>query len=108
MDHKKERIKTLQSTLNTQYKAGLVVDGIFGPQTTAVCRKNYLYRGKKATTHIKWLQTRLKELGYNIGKYGIDGSFGNDTLNAVKKFQADKKITVDGYVGVDTHKKLVE
>ena len=107
-DPKKERIKTLQSTLNTQYKAGLAVDGIFGSQTTAVCRKNYLYQGKKAVTHIKWLQTRLIELGYSVGKYGADGVFGQDTLNAVKKFQGNKKITIDGYVGVDTHKKLVE
>lgn len=108
VDEKKERIKTLQATLNKQYKAGLVVDGIFGVKTSAVCKKNYLYQGKKATTHIRWLQTRLIELGYDLGKYGADGSFGNDTLNAVKKFQSDRKIEVDGYVGVETHKKLVE
>ena len=108
IDSKKERIKALQTALNSQYKAGLVVDGLFGAKTSAVCKKNYLYQRKKATTHIKWLQTRLIELGYNLGKYGADGIFGNDTLNAVKKFQSNKKITVDGYVGKDTHKKLVE
>lgn len=107
VDIKKDRIKNLQKTLNNQYKCGLVVDGLFGPLTEKACRNNYLYKGKKAVTHVKWLQTRLIELGYNLGKYGVDGSFGNDTLTAVKKFQADRKIAVDGFVGVDTHRKLV-
>ena len=54
------------------------------------------------------LQNRLVELGYSVGRYGIDGSFGNDTLNAVKQFQRDRGLVVDGYVGKDTHRKLVE
>lgn len=107
-DDKKERVKELQRTLNNQYKCGLVVDGLFGPLTEKACKNNYLHYNKKASKHVKWLQTRLIDLGYSVGKYGADGSFGNDTLNAVKKFQSDKKITVDGYVGKDTHKKLVE
>lgn len=104
----KERVKELQRTLNNQYKCGLEVDGLFGPLTTNACSKNYLYKGKNAPLHIKWLQTRLKQLGYDLGRYGVDGSFGNDTLAAVKKFQKDKRIAIDGYVGKDTHKKLVE
>lgn len=108
LDEKKERVKELQKTLNNQYNCKLEIDGLFGPLTEKACSNNYLYLGKKAPIHIKWLQTRLKELGYDIGRYGADGSFGNDTLAAVKKFQKDKEIAVDGYVGKDTHKKLVE
>ena len=104
----KERVKELQRVLNRQYNSGLVVDGIFGTLTKKACAKNYLYKGKKAPIHIKWLQTRLVELGYSIGSYGIDGIFGNDTLKAVKKFQKDKSLVVDGLVGEKTHKKLVE
>lgn len=103
-----ERVRKLQQVLNQQYGCGLVEDGLFGPLTTNACSKNYLYKGKKASIHIKWLQNRLVELGYSVGNYGIDGSFGNDTLNAVKQFQRDRGIAVDGYVGKDTHRKLVE
>lgn len=107
-NNQNNNVKELQKVLNTQYGCGLEVDGLFGPLTTNACSKNYLYLGKKAITHVKWLQTRLISKGYSCGKYGIDGSFGNDTLAAVKKFQKDKGLVVDGYVGKDTHKKLVE
>ena len=105
---KKERIKELQRVLNQQYNCKLVVDGSFGPLTEKACANNYLYYQKNAPTHIKWLQTRLTELGYSVGRYGIDGSFGNDTLRAVKQFQKDRGLVVDGYAGAATHKELVK
>ncbi|SUY80084.1 putative N-acetylmuramoyl-L-alanine amidase [Clostridium tetani] len=36
------------------------------------------------------------EKGYSIGSYGADGYFGNATLNAIKKFQRDNGLMVDG------------
>ena len=108
IDEHKERVKELQRVLNEQYGCGLEVDGIFGNLTANACRKNYLYMGKKAPIHIKWLQRRLVALGYSVGSYGIDGVMGRDTTNAVKNFQRDRHIEVDGYVGVDTSRKLVE
>lgn len=107
-DDSKERTKEMQSVLNKQYNCGLEVDGIIGPLTTNAINKNYLYKGKNAPIHTKWLQTRLVELDYSVGSYGIDGVFGNDTETAVRKFQTDQKIGVDGIVGIETHKKLVE
>jgi len=44
-------------------------------------------------------QTMLYKLGYNIGVSGIDGDFGRNTEAAVKSFQSDHKLTVDGVVG---------
>lgn len=55
---------------------------------------------------VKELQNKLIEMGYSVGKWGVDGSFGNDTLKAVKKFQKDKKIEIDGCVGSATAHKL--
>lgn len=64
-----------------------------------------LKKGSKGDD-VKQLQKTLIELGYSVGKYGADGSFGNDTKNAVKKFQKAKGITQDGFVGKNTAHKL--
>ncbi len=40
--------------------------------------------------------------GYDLGKYGTDGKFGKATENAVKAFQRDQELTVDGIVGPAT------
>ena len=56
--------------------------------------------------YVTILQTKLKNKGYDLGKYGVDGSFGNATLAAVKAFQKDHGLTVDGIVGANTWKAL--
>ncbi|KHE71681.1 peptidoglycan-binding protein [Halobacillus sp. BBL2006] len=57
---------------------------------------------------VKQLQQQLNQLGYSLGKYGVDGSFGRITELAVSQFQKDAKITVDGIAGPITRKKLKE
>jgi hypothetical protein len=47
-------------------------------------------------------QRILRELGYDIGSYGIDGKYGSATETAVKKFQDEHGLVVDGKVGVKT------
>ena len=49
---------------------------------------------------VRQIQTRLKELGYNPGT--IDGIYGTNTQNAVKAFQRDKGLSVDGIAGPKT------
>ena len=56
---------------------------------------------------VKILQLALVAQEYNIGTYGIDGDFGFDTESAVKRFQKNSKIAVDGIVGKDTWGKLL-
>ncbi|WP_080751487.1 peptidoglycan-binding protein [Clostridium tetani] len=41
-----------------------------------------------------------------MGSYGADGYFGDATLNAIKSFQRDNGILVDGIVGRDTWERL--
>jgi peptidoglycan hydrolase-like protein with peptidoglycan-binding domain len=55
---------------------------------------------------VKELQKELKELGYYDGD--IDGLYGSETEEAVKEFQKEAGITVDGKYGPATHKALVE
>lgn len=49
------------------------------------------------------LQTSLKNAGYNVD---VDGSFGPQTLAAVKQYQQANGLTVDGMVGPQTQAKL--
>ena len=56
---------------------------------------------------VKKLQQELIKKGYDLGKYGDDGVFGNDTYKAVKYYQIDKKLhPIDGIVGRDTAHSL--
>ena len=48
------------------------------------------------------IQRILVSKGYDIGSYGVDGKFGKNTETAVKKFQAEHGLQVDGIVGVKT------
>ena len=61
---------------------------------------------------VRTLQHLLTALGYkmqNGGKtYGVDGSFGGATYNAVIAFQKAKKLDVDGIVGKDTWRELLK
>jgi len=61
--------------------------------------------------YVRWLQTRLKELGYY--KDEIDGSFWSETDKAVRQFQIDRGLVdkngnPDGYVGPKTVKELLK
>ena len=53
------------------------------------------------------LQKLLMQAGYALPKYGADGDFGDECLSAVKAFQKDKKLTVDGIVGAKTWAALL-
>ena len=55
---------------------------------------------------VKELQGRLKQIGLFTEK--IDGKFGQKTFEAVKKFQTQVGLNVDGVVGHETEKKLKE
>ena len=51
---------------------------------------------------VKKLQQALVDAGYNVGTAGVDGSYGPDTTAAVKKYQQDKGLQVDGIAGEKT------
>ena len=51
---------------------------------------------------VRKLQMRLMELGYSLPKYGADGEYGKETVEAVKAFQLDRGLTADGIAGEAT------
>lgn len=57
-----------------------------------------LRRGSKGED-VVLMQTWLYRLGYDIGVAGIDGDYGRGTEQAVKAFQSDHKLGVDGVCG---------
>ena len=54
---------------------------------------------------VRKLQKKLAILGYEIT---VDGDFGNDTKTAVKHFQVNNSLEIDGIVGKETEEKLSE
>ena len=55
---------------------------------------------------VKALQEALIELGYDCGKWGADGDYGDATEMAVRAFQRAAGLTIDGDYGPKTHKAL--
>lgn len=80
-----------------------IVPPVTTTNTKEVCTVNVkqLSKGSKGNA-VKALQTLLIGYGYSCGKSGVDGSFGGDTLSAVKQYQKAKGLTVDGVVGAKT------
>ena len=55
---------------------------------------------------VRELQTMLLKLGYDLGPCGIDGDFGKATEAAVRSFQSDHRLAVDGICGKNTWAEL--
>ena len=54
------------------------------------------------------LQKALINLGYDCGKWGADGDFGDATEMAVRRFQTQNDLHVDGEVGPETAKAITK
>lgn len=52
------------------------------------------------------IQKKLINLGYSLKTCGADGCFGIETLGAVKLFQRNNDLVIDGIVGKDTWNML--
>ena len=65
-----------------------------------------IIRSESRGSYVLIAQDCLNTLGYRTG--GLDGVFGAQTLNAVKSYQRKEGLTVDGIVGCNTWRSLLE
>lgn len=65
-----------------------------------------LKNGSKGNS-VKAVQNLLIAKHYFCGKSGADGDFGTNTDNAVKRYQKDMGLTVDGIIGAATWKSIL-
>ena len=95
-------IKRLQQECNKQGFSNQIVDGIPGPNTLKGCP--IMKEGARGNI-TKLLQEKLVSLGYNTN--GVDGIFGSATDNAIRLYQRANNLVVDGIVGKNTWRKLL-
>ncbi len=70
-----------------------------GPKTWARLDPPTVKKGSKGDA-VRMLQQILTDFGYSPG--AVDGDFGTKTEKAVKEFQTDFSLVVDGIVGPKT------
>lgn len=100
----KAMIKALQYACNVDYGAGLEVDGYWGSKTESAIKGHYVEMGENQEL-VRAVQILLLSRGDDPQE--IDASFGEHTLIAVKTFQKDTGLTVDGVAGFNTIRKLL-
>ncbi len=82
----------------------VVVVIIFGTVSVAYAAFG-VYQEGDSGQDIVAIQKQLIKLGYAVGS--VDGDFGKNTAGAVKAFQKDNGLVVDGVIGAQTYKALM-
>lgn len=91
-------IKQLQKLL------GLAVDGLPGDETMAAINALLVLNAGFTLAQVRGVQRDLTKLGY--GPLTVDGQRGAATQAAVRAFQKDARITVDGLPGEGTRRAI--
>ena len=92
-------VRELQEECNAQGFSNQTVDGKEGPNTLAGCP---LVKEGASGGITKLIQEYLIAHGYSCGSAGADGKFGSGTAVAVRAYQKDHGLSVDGDVGPKT------
>ena len=100
-------ISQWQTVMNNIYHCNLAVDNSYGPDSKAKANQYQLHYTLPTikNDYVRFVQQRLNDLGYKVV---IDGSFGPDMNEKIRKFQQDRGLKVDGWVGKDTVEQLLK
>ena len=112
--------RTEDAVRRFQRDRGLAVDGIVGPQTREALEKSDVRSESQralaelpADTHFRWassgegvrrLQDALNARGANLE---VDGKYGRSTTDAIRDFQKENGLKVDGIAGPQTIGALI-
>lgn len=100
---------TEQAVRIFQEQRGLRIDGLCGPQTWSALVESGFHLGDRLLYHrqpmlrgddIAQLQQRLNALGFDAGRE--DGILGKQTADALREFQRNAGVAVDGIAGPET------
>lgn len=103
---RKATAKALQYALNRDYGARLDVDGDIGDITKGAIKGHAVKKGAR-TFLVTWLEIALMLLGYYTSTIEIAGNFGAGVDKAVRNFQNDNGLVVDGSAGEKTINEII-
>lgn len=103
---KEAGIRVLQQAMNLDYHSGLTLDGIWGPKSEAALKGHTVRRGETQYM-VTALEILLMLKGYFCNGVENPGHFGAGLEAAVRQYQADHGLTVDGIAGYNTFKSLI-
>lgn len=91
--------------LGIGFKALATTLAILFVSMTTVLAAGFFVKQGMSGENVRQVQQLLTDQGYSLG--GVDGVCGQATVKAIKKFQVDNGLTVDGVVGEETYRRLM-
>ena len=98
--------RCFQRAINLDYKKSLKEDGDFGKNSKEALGKHYVKKGETQYL-VTAVEIALMCRGYDPSGVECPGQFGSGLEAAVKQFQADRGLKVDGIAGRNTILKLI-
>ena len=99
MNKKRQLTVCAVALLLTVLTGVLAFSGVLTAKDATTTEAAVLKQGSTGSS-VRTLQTKLKSWGYYTGS--VDGSYGSQTVKAVKYFQSKNGLAVDGIVGAKT------
>ena len=105
-----ELTHVVQQNKNRNLIQRTIGDGhdLVSPRFKGNIRLEAAYDGERSITrgsrgeHINRIQQALIDSGFSLVNHGVDGIFGNETLQALKSFQEVNGLSKDGIIGKNT------
>src|SRR3954471_7179822 len=103
------RARAITTALMTALLVALLATGApaqaAGPSSPQLLEQG-IGMAAQPSRRVRAVQRALHSRGFALGAPGVDGRFGPLTATAVRRFQATRRLTVDGVVGPRTRRAL--